>query len=207
MLPTANSHILRATLASPGEPIVFEERASRSSGAALITMLSPLFAMAIVPATLFAIVASLGESESVSIGTLAAALYCVAALVAVPILRLILEFGRHRIVAVEGNQVRVSEVGPFISRTRTQDLSDFSGIVHRVRTTLSGVAHDLLLVDRDSGAKICIHRADRIGPQTIALAAERLGLPILSVAEAGAGTIRLPARQAPASMPQTALAA
>lgn len=99
-----------------------------------------------------------------------------AALVLVPVRRLIAGMGGGSI-EIDGGIVRVAERGLFSSRSFNEPLDAYSGIAHRVRTTLSGLHHELVLVHPDARRDVVIV-LDRMAPAASpALVMQRLGLP------------------------------
>ena len=94
-----------------------------------------------------------------------------------PTARVVRRFGSRRVVVVDRETVTVADDGLFQHRTVSRPLADFSGICHVVRTTLSGVRHELMLVDPVGRGHVVFHAEDRVGPETIARATALLGLP------------------------------
>ena len=78
--------------------------------------------------------------------------------------------------------VSVSDRAVLGSRLWQVPLEEFSGIAHWVRSSLSGVRHELHLVHADPGKSLLIHRADHISQATIDAAGALLGLPPIPVA-------------------------
>ena len=73
--------------------------------------------------------------------------------------------------------VSVSDCAVLGSRSWQAPLEEFSGIAHWVRSSLSGVRHELHLVHPDPRKSLLIHRADHISQATIDAAGALLGLP------------------------------
>ena len=103
------------------------------------------------------------------------------ALFIVPARRLLQRFGTQRSVRIEGGMVSVSDRAVLGSRLWQVPLEEFSGIAHWVRSSLSGVRHELHLVHADPGKSLLIHRADHISQATIDAAGALLGLPSIPV--------------------------
>ncbi len=99
------------------------------------------------------------------------------ALFGLPAIGLVRRFGSHRTVHVDEAFVAISETGPLLRRGKTRPLSDFAGICHVIRTSLTGTRHDLLLVDARGRRHVVFHSADTIAAETIMSASANLGLP------------------------------
>lgn len=112
-----------------------------------------------------------------------AGLMLLTALVLVPVRRMIARVGRGGSVEIDRGIVRMAERGLFASRTFDEPLNAYSGVVHRVRTTLSGLRHEIVLVHPDSRRDVVI-ALDRMEPAVPpALMIARLGLPEIGTAK------------------------
>lgn len=106
-----------------------------------------------------------------------AGILLLSALVLVPARRLIAGIGSGGSVEIDGRFVRVAERGFFFSRTFHEPIDAYSGIAHRIRTTLSGIHHELVLVHPDARRDVVI-ALDRLEPAvTPASMIARIGLP------------------------------
>lgn len=77
---------------------------------------------------------------------------------------------RSRIV-IDQSQVVAEVRGLFGTRRWSEPLSAYAGVTHRVRSSLSGVRHDLLLVHRNPARSVVLRSAGQIGAdeaQTVA---------------------------------------
>lgn len=104
-------------------------------------------------------------------------LLMLSALLFVPVRRLAEEAGSRGLVEIDGGMVRVSEEGLFSARRFREPLDAYSGIAHRVRTTLSGVRHELVLVHPDARRDVVIALDRMEAVVTPASMIARLGLP------------------------------
>jgi hypothetical protein len=168
-------------------PIVLESRSSRTSAVLMMILLLPALAALLVPISLVAAQASdaavVVSENLVATAQLGVGLIIWTLLFVLPIARLITSFGMRRRVHIENGLVTLIETGPMSRFAETKPLKSYDGIVHVMRTSLSGVHHELMLVNRGVRGGIVFHRAERIGPETIARAAATLGLPVLPSAE------------------------
>jgi hypothetical protein len=162
-------------------PLVFEEQSSRVSALLWLMALTPVTAAVVVPVGLVAASAAdvpslVQEHPAATVQiTLGALLWAV--LFLTPMLGIIRRFGSRRRLEIADGMVMLRETSLFRSRTTRKALNEFDGVCHAVRTSLSGVRHQLLLVDRASRRHIAFHAADRIGRETIERAVALLGLP------------------------------
>ena len=93
-------------------------------------------------------------------------------------------------IEIDDRLVRVSETGYLTRRSFAEPLAAYRGIAHRIRTTLSGVEHELVLVHPDARRDVVIALDGARADMTPAGLMARIGLP-----EIAAGDIRR-ARQA-----------
>ena len=112
-----------------------------------------------------------------------AGIMMLSALLLVPVRRLVADFGSRGIVEIDGNMVEVSEKGLFSTRKFSEPLDAYRGIAHRVRTTVSGIRHELVLVHHDERRDVVI-ALDRL-EATISPASmiARLGLPEITAGD------------------------
>jgi len=134
---------------------------------------------------------ALSEPEAVNIALaqpmatlqIVAGLLLLSALVLVPVRRLIADIGRGGTIEIDGGVVRVAERGLFSSRTFTEPLEAYRGTAHRVRTTVSGIRHELVLVHPDVRRDVVI-ALDRLEPAVApASMMARLGLPEIAAGD------------------------
>jgi hypothetical protein len=98
--------------------------------------------------------------------------------------------------------VTVREVGALRSRAWTAPLSEFAGVAHHIRSTLSGLRHELVLVHRVRGKSVLLLQTANAVPQaTLERAAALLALPQVSAGE----LYRLGVRSKPFPTPRPTL--
>jgi hypothetical protein len=112
-----------------------------------------------------------------------AGLMLITALVLVPVRRLVARVGRGASVEIDRGIVRMAESGLFSSRTFDEPLDAYYGVAHRVRTTLSGLRHEIVLVHPDARRDVVIALDLMEPPVTPALMVARLGLPEVAPAD------------------------
>ena len=161
------------------------ETAARLSTAVRLSLLVPTLAVMVSPAVLLAATATpalwAAADNPLAATQVVAGLGLWTALFIVPARRLLQRFGTQRSVRIEGGMVSVSDRAVLGSRLWQVPLEEFSGIAHWVRSSLSGVRHELHLVHADPGKSLLIHRADHISQATIDAAGALLGLPSIPV--------------------------
>jgi hypothetical protein len=164
--------------------IVHESRSSRASAALQLIWLVPAVAVLALPFSLVlaerATLIAVAQDNPLAALNLALGLIVWAGLFGTPVVRLIARFGARRTVTIEHGAVTITERRLLGSTHETHRVADFKGIVHIVKTSLSGVHHDLMLVEKNARTGIVFHTAERIAPETIAKAAASLRLPVIA---------------------------
>jgi hypothetical protein len=90
------------------------------------------------------------------------------ALFAWPIKRIVGQFGRSRSVEIEGGTVHVSDRSPLSTINWQLPISDYEGVAHRIRSSLSGVRHELVLEHSDERRSIVLAMQPRFAESEIA---------------------------------------
>jgi hypothetical protein len=169
-------------------PIGIERQSSRISVLIMLALAAAALCMVVVPVALLLAFAArdvwhAARSQPVAVAALAAGLLIWAALFLVPARRVIQGGWNRRRVRITSERVSVSDAGLFGSRSWAAPLSEFLGLAHHVRASLSGVRHELILVHRIGGRSVLLHAADSISQPTIDRAAALLRLPQISPRE------------------------
>lgn len=99
------------------------------------------------------------------------------ALLLVPARRLVAGIGRAGVVEIDGNFVQVAEKGLLSTRQFSEPLDAYRGVAHRIRTTVSGIHHELVLVHPDARRDVVIALDGMDPTMTPAAMISRLGLP------------------------------
>lgn len=128
---------------------------------------------------------ALSEPEAVTLAMarpmvtlqIVAGLLLLATLVLVPARRLLARAIHTGEVEIDDRLVRVSEHGYLARRSFAEPLDAYRGIAHRIRTTLSGIRHELILVHPDARRDVVIALDGARADLTPADLMERLGLP------------------------------
>jgi hypothetical protein len=175
------------TAATLSLPLAFEQRSSRSSTALALVLLVPVVGSVLIPAILLAVhardvAAAASENPGAAAQAIVGLLLWVGLFV-VPVIRIASRFGCDRTVLMCGANVTVYDVSPFGVSEVVYWQSSFAGIVHVVRTSLSGVRHELLLVQKETGRQIVFHAADTLGQQAVDDVCRALGLPEIPAAQ------------------------
>jgi hypothetical protein len=140
--------------------------------------------------------------EALQIG-LGLTLWC--ALFVWPLRLVLARAGAARVIDITAGMVRVTERGPFRSSTWTEPLGAYRGVAHYVRTSLSGVRHEMILVHADPRRHVLLAAAPTMPQSLLTRTTSLLGLPEIAARDLHAGERRrlAPAQSegAPATMP------
>jgi hypothetical protein len=168
-------------------PVRIEHGASRRAAAVGVLLLPPVVAVMLAPALVLfcspaqALSSALDNPFAATHAAVGIALWT--GLFVVPARRLLQRLGVRVAVHIDGGVVMVCEQALARSSSWQAPLSEFAGIAHRVRSSLSGVRHELYLVHGERGKSLLIHSADRISAATIDDAGALLGLPTIPAAQ------------------------
>lgn len=91
--------------------------------------------------------------------------------------------GRRR-VTIGGGTVHLEAAGLFGKRSWTEPLAAYAGLIHRVRTSISGVRHELVLVHPNPSRSVVVLSAPQIPAEAIASAARLFALAEIPSREA-----------------------
>lgn len=94
-----------------------------------------------------------------------------------PLREIVMRLGSERSVHIDGDVVKVADKTPFGTSAWAAPLTDYAGIAHHVRTSLSGTRHELILVNKDAKKNVLIAVADRIPQAMLDRATTLLKLP------------------------------
>lgn len=193
-------------------PLRLEQRPSKTSALMLLGLLLPVAGSVLVPFCMIALAGpdllTLALENPLAMAQLGVGALLWIGLFVVPVSIFARRHGIARTVEVTASKVTVTEASPLGRQTRVVPLRQYDGLVHVVRTSVSGLRHELLLVEFETRTRITIHVADKIGRDTIEQASRLLGLPIIAAGDAIDMTLaRGRTAQSPAVEPATALAA
>jgi hypothetical protein len=165
-------------------PFKLEQQSSRVSAILRLVLLVPALIGVFLPVGLVAAhasdVAIAAQARPMAAAQIATATIIWLLLFGMPTFGILRRFGLRRTVHVDQTFVAISEIGPFIRWGTTRALSEFCGIAHVTRTSLSGTRHELLLVDAHGSNHVIFHASERIDAATVMSASECLGLPELA---------------------------
>ena len=187
MPPAAATQVAPATSFAQ-LPFSFTEPSSRAAAALLSLLVMALLAVVVAPLILILVFAAADFAHAVSdkplaVGLLILGLTALVAAFLFPTHKLIRRLWITRTVRIVPEGVIVSEHGLLTSKVWSAPLSEFTGVAHHVRTRLSGIRHELILVHRDRRRSVLLLAADRVAQQTVAQAAALFGVPELSARE------------------------
>lgn len=165
-------------------PIRFEQSTSRASIVLRLLLLVPALVIVAVPLTLLAAHAVaepaalhfLAEHPLTTVQISLAIAIC-ALLFVRPLQRLLVRAGAKRQVEIAAGTVRVTDWGPLRTRAWSEALSGYRGVAHHVRTTLSGMRQEMILVHPDPARHVLLAVGDNISKETLARTAALFNLP------------------------------
>lgn len=171
-------------ISSPGAlPIELEQRTdtSRSVASALLALpfagLTGLL-VGVAAQSLLIDPDGLVARPATSLGLVGATLLT-GLIAAVPLSAAFARLGRRQSVSVTGDEVRVRECSLLGDRQWRAPLSSFAGVAHRIRSSLSGVRHEIVLVHADPSRSILLAIAPRVTLADLERMAETLRRPVI----------------------------
>lgn len=164
-------------------PFESHQRASWMGGAARLVLLASALLLVLVPAgTLMfgsvptAAIVAAHPADAAFAGT---GLLAFLALFGLPLHRAVRTLGLRRKVTLEAQRVSVEQSTLFQAQAWSLELSQFEGLAHVVRTSLSGTRHELLLVHPERARHVLLWAADSLSEEDVARVARLLRLPVL----------------------------
>lgn len=166
-----------------GLPIRMEQTSAPATTIARLLLLSPALVLLAVPLLVGAHVAGEPVALAAVAGQPVAAIQVLvgfllwAGLLAIPLGQAIRRMGARRSVEIDRREVRVVDQGLVGGRRWSEPLAAYRGIAHHVRTSMSGVRHELVLVHADPSRNVLLAFHNRISLDTLEKAKALLGLP------------------------------
>ena len=147
-------------------PLSLVQTASRSSPLLMLALALPAALAALTPFCLIAAHVSrdpslLYERPETSIA-LAAALVVWALLFGWPITQRALRMADRREIEINGRVVTVAESRGRWTRTWSEPVAAYQGLAHHVRSSLSGIRHELILIHPVAARSVLLRVADKI---------------------------------------------
>lgn len=96
-----------------------------------------------------------------------------------PLLSLVERIGRKRIVLLDRKDVSITDRGLFGSQSWHQPLSTYLGLAHHVRSTHSGIRHELILIHAEPYAHVLLAIGPHFTHDDLRTLANRLSIPIV----------------------------
>lgn len=165
-------------------PLRLEQSASRSHALARLSLLLPAGLAVSVPLALLGWhvahepnLIELLASRPVAAAQVAMGIALWMILFVLPALRAFHSLWSQRQVEIADGRVNVSEQGLFGSSTWSAPITSYRGIAHHVRSTLSGVRHEIVLVHPDAARCVTLQVAERVNEQTVQDITALLALP------------------------------
>ena len=180
-MPQAVLEIVASAAQFDRLPFSIDQKSSRSSALILLALLVPALCIVFVPVGFLAAFAAqslwiAAERPLAALQILAGLCICTV-MFGVPAKRLVQRFGSRRSVRITERAVTVSDAGLFGSSTWSAPISEFAGIAHHVRATLSGLRHELILVHPARSRSVLIHAGDHMTKTMLERATTLLRLP------------------------------
>jgi hypothetical protein len=162
-------------------PLTIDQKSSPISALIMLLLLVPALLVGLVPTALLVAYASSswgiaadnpGAAAQVLVGI---AMWTV--LFVLPAKRIVQRFGAARRILVDRDFVTVNDRGFFGTHRWSAPLSDYAGVARHLRSTLSGLRHELILVHREPRKSVLLHSGDLASLPTVEQAIKLLALP------------------------------
>ena len=128
-----------------------------------------------------------------------------AVLFAWPLKRLVARFARSREIAIAGGMVEVVDRGVLGRRTWCEPVASYCGVVHVVRSSVSGSRHEVLMLHPKRRHSVLVAACDRISEGDVRDIAALFSLPVIPASAlyalqpiSAVSGLRWPARMLPA---------
>jgi len=188
---TSISSVSQSSPPAPLLPLTFEQSAEGSGRFVLMAVLCPILIALLTPFWLvLAKLASDPAARAVLVARPMLALHLGLALVALgwifgwPLLFLARGSFRRRLISIENGFVTASERGLFGIRSWIEPVSAYAGVTNRVRSSLSGVRHELLLVHASPSKSVILYASPRISQEAVDSVSGQLNLAEIPSREA-----------------------
>lgn len=183
-------------------PVAFAERSSQSTLVLKALLLGPVSLLGAAPLVMIGIdtiaapaSASAATVSPIVAAQLLAALIVWTALFIIPLGKVCARLGRSRTVLIDRDIVQLTTRGLLSRRHDIIRLGSYRGLTHRVRTTLSGARHEIVLVHPRPEYSVLLAVGDRISDARVAQVAFTFGLPEISAKDMHVRRSRRPAFQ------------
>lgn len=168
-----------------------EPKLARLPGLLLMTTLAALIVIPQIGLAVYALAsaelrAALAANPIAAI-ELAVAFVFWAGLVCWPLRNIIVAMASDRIIDIRNDEVMVVDRTPFSTHGWRMPLATYSGVTIQLRTSLSSILRDVVLVHPDPRRNVILATEDQIGKGEILELCRILGLPLLR-SDAPAGT-------------------
>ena len=167
-------------------PIRIEQAASASAFSRMVLLLPAVAAMtALLAGVAIAAAGEPGMLDAMAQRPLAsmqigAGLVLWAALFVVPASRAIATLWRERVVTIDGGMVEINDRRLTGVRHRRVPISDYRGVAHHIRASLSGLTHEVVLVHEQPALTVTIASAERVTQAQLDAIKSLLQLPEIS---------------------------
>ncbi len=141
-----------------------EQRPSRFSAVFFLLLLVPATLALMIPVLMLAVTAvaepasrAMIASQPMAVVQTTAGLIVWALLWGIPASRFFNRLGLRRSIEIDGSLVRVTDRSMSGTSSWSAELSEFIGIAHHVRASLSGSRHELILVHENADKSLLVH--------------------------------------------------
>lgn len=162
-------------------PTTLEQTPSRAAPFLLIALAMPAAVLSLVPFAMIAIHAthdaSLFAERPASSAAIGIALLAWIIVFGWPIWVRATRSSSSRCVEISHDQISVRDHGMLRANSWREPIAGYNGLAHRVRSSLSGTRHELILVHPNPDRSVLVRVAPFIGEAEVAATAALLGCP------------------------------
>ena len=167
-------------------PIILEQKAElgRIVAAALFSL--PLAALSVSLASVAAAAVvtepaplALLVDKPAGVAGLLAAIGLTGALIVHPMRAALARIGRRQTIEITASRVTVVATSPIGSHSWSEPLSAYAGLAHHIRSSLSGIRHEIVLVHPDPARTVLVAAMPRLLQSDLDHLASMLSLPIV----------------------------
>jgi hypothetical protein len=190
-IASSNATFSSSTLPPSPFPLVFEQAPEGSARFVLMALLIPALVALITP---FWLIVSQLASDPAARAVVTARPFMALQLVlgfallismfGLPLAYLARGAGRRRRITIDGGLVHSQEKSLFGKRSWTEPVSAYMGVAHRVRSSLSGVRHELVLVHQKASRSLILRSSPKISQEDVETAARLFALAEIPSREA-----------------------
>ena len=176
--------LIRPEVAPLRLPLELDQRHSRMRTLCLALLLLPAVLALLLPAALAlwliampAVGNHASQASPMALAQLLLLPWIAGGLCWLPLKAVLWRVSRSRQVMIAADRVTVRETGLTGSTTWQAPITEFRGIAHNIRSSLSGTRHELILVHPQALRSVLLHFADQLPQSVIDCYSQLLGVP------------------------------